>query len=121
MADRNVFRWRKRESVVAAAEPGCPEVFSIEVGERLPDQMSVGVDVEADRRFGMVGVLGPAGDQLRVGDIDVAAERAARRCAEYKPGAGGQAQPYRLDLEARIRPRRAVTRHLHGGVLGILG
>ena len=66
------------EAVVAAAQAGSLKVFAIAIGQDLADQLAAGVDVETDRRLGMVGVLRPAGNAFRGDAIDVAAQIADR-------------------------------------------
>ena len=51
----------KIEAVLAAAQSGTPEVVAIAVCERLSDQAPIAQDIEAYRRFRMIGILRPAG------------------------------------------------------------
>jgi hypothetical protein len=43
--------------VPAAAEARFDEIVAIAIGEHLPDEAAIGVDVETDRRFGMIDRL----------------------------------------------------------------
>ena len=55
--------------------PGLLEVLAVAVGQNLSDQSAAGINVETDRRFGMIDVLRPAGDAGRADAIDIAAQR----------------------------------------------
>ena len=59
-------RRRKREAVMAATYSGWREVCAVTVGKNLPDQPTVGIDVETYRRFGVVNVLRPTFYQVVV-------------------------------------------------------
>lgn len=46
--------------VTAGAEAGAFEVFAIAVGQNLADELARGLNVETDRRLGMIEILRPA-------------------------------------------------------------
>ena len=43
---QHVTRQLESEGMTAAAEPGCPEIIAIEIGQRPPEQAASGKDVE---------------------------------------------------------------------------
>ncbi len=55
------------------------QVVAIAVRQHPADQLAVGENIEADRRFGGAGVLRPAGDAARADAVDVTAQRAELR------------------------------------------
>ena len=61
---------------MAAAKASLFEVFAIAIGQNLTDQSAVGINVETDRRLGMIDVLRPAFDDMRRDPIDKAAQLA---------------------------------------------
>ena len=76
--------------MAAAADAGSFEVIAIAIGENLPDQSAVGINVEAYRRVGIVDVLRPAFDAARSDTIDIAAQR-AEALKDKKPAKKGGA------------------------------
>ena len=86
------------------------QVFAIVVGKNLPNEPVAGKDVQAHRRFGMVGVLRPAFDDLRRNPIDKAAQVAGSPLliARHQSGAARNALPYGLDLVAFIKSWRTI-------------
>ena len=57
-------RQRELKAVTAPAEAGLLEIGAIAVREHLRDRAPVGINVETDRRVGMIDVLRPAGDAI---------------------------------------------------------
>ena len=64
---------------MAAAQTGLLEVRAVPVGERLPDQPTAGIDVETNRRFGIIRILRPAFNAFAANAVDKAAYITNRR------------------------------------------
>src|ERR1700758_59424 len=72
-------RQRKFKAVAAAADAGALQIFAVAGRQTLADHPPAGIDVETDRRLGMIEVLCPAGNALRADEIDITAQHAALR------------------------------------------
>ena len=101
----------KFKAMATAAEPSMLEVFAIAIGQGASDQDAIRINIQTDRRFGMVCVLRPAGDAGLPDMIDRAAQFADTRSVVRlgKSCTLRQASPYGFDFVAVIAPRRAIT------------
>src|SRR5436190_12143684 len=57
-------RRKELEAVFAAAETGTSQVVPIPVCDDLPDHLAACINIETDRRLGMIMVLRPAGNAV---------------------------------------------------------
>ncbi len=105
-------RWREHEGVPTAADAGAFEIAAIAIGQNLTDQSAADINVETDRRFGMIDVLRPAFDDVRRDPVDKAAQIGGQGCfvSRFQSGAHRKALPDRPDLVAFIKPSRAIAR-----------
>jgi len=95
----------------ATSEAGLLEVLTIAVCQGLPDQLAAGTDVEADRHFGMLHILRPAGDAGFADEVDIAAQSPdARRLGRAKKsGALRNTPPRRFDFVTFVTARCAIA------------
>ena len=98
--------------MAAVTQAGPFKIVAIAIGENLADQSAANVNVETDRRCGVVDVLRPALDDMRRYPIDKAAQVAGPRrlITRRQSGAQRNPPPDRLKFVAFIKPCRAIAR-----------
>ena len=91
--------------MTTAADASARKVFAVAVGQNPANQLVTGINVETDRRFGMVGVLCPTGNAIVADAVDVAAQLPGSFVGRDQAGAQRDPLPNRFHLIAVFQTR----------------